>query len=135
MNTVPMYEAKNKLPLFMHQAEESGPVFISRRNKTVGVILSFDDYNKLLSKQPKRTILEAAEEFRKKTAGMFTNEDIDKIFDVRDHTPDSYEIIRPTLMRVMFLTECLTTNELRRRSSLSFRLKYSFGNYKTRARF
>ena len=58
MNTVPMYEAKNKLPLFMHQAEESGPVFISRRNKTVGVILSFDDYNKLLSKQPKRTILE-----------------------------------------------------------------------------
>ena len=70
MNTVPMYEAKNKLPLFMHQAEESGPVFISRRNKTVGVILSFDDYNKLLSKQPKRTILEAAEEFRKKTAGM-----------------------------------------------------------------
>ena len=32
-----------------------------------------------------------AEEFRRKTAGMFTNEDIDKIFDVRDHTPDSYE--------------------------------------------
>ena len=28
MNTVPMYEAKNKLPLFMHQAEESGPVFL-----------------------------------------------------------------------------------------------------------
>ena len=87
MNTVPMFEAKNKLPLFMHQAEESGPVFISRRNKTVGVILSFDDYKKLLSKQPKRTILEAAEEFRRKTAGMFTNEDIDKIFDVRDHSP------------------------------------------------
>ena len=57
----------------------------------MGVILSFDDYNKLISKQPKRTILEAAEEFRRKTAGMFTNEDIDKIFDVRDHTPDSYE--------------------------------------------
>ena len=91
MNTVPMYEAKNKLPLFMHQAEESGPVFISRRNKTVGVILSFDDYNKMLAKQPKRTILEAAEEFRQKTAGMFTNEDIDKIFDVRDHSLDTYE--------------------------------------------
>ena len=85
MNTVPMYEAKNKLPLFMHQAEESGPVFISRRNKTVGVILSFDDYNKLL------TILEAAEEFRQKTAGMFTNEDIDKIFEVRDNSLDTYE--------------------------------------------
>ena len=89
MNTVPMYEAKNKLPLFMHQAEESGPVFVTRRNKTVGVILSFDDYNKMLSKKPKRTILEAAEEFRRKST--LTNEDIDKIFDVRDHTPDSYE--------------------------------------------
>ena len=89
MNTVPMYEAKNKLPLFMHQAEESGPVFVTRRNKTVGVILSIDDYNKMLSKKPKRTILEAAEEFRKKST--LTNEDIDKIFDVRDHTPDSYE--------------------------------------------
>lgn len=91
MNTVPMYEAKNKLPLFMHQAEESGPVFISRRNKTVGVILSFDDYNKMLSNQAKKSILEAAEEFRRKTAGMFTNEDIDKLFDARDNTPDNYE--------------------------------------------
>ena len=76
----------------MHPAEESGPVFISRRNKTVGVILSFDDYTRMISKQPKRTILEAAEEFRRKTAGMFTNEDIDRIFDVGDHSPDSYEI-------------------------------------------
>ena len=91
MNTVPMFEAKNKLPLFFHQAEESGPVFVTRRNKIAGVILSIDDYNKMQSKQPKRTILEAAEEFRRKTAGMFTNEDIDKIFDVRDHSPDSYE--------------------------------------------
>ena len=85
MNTVPMYEAKNKLPLFMHQAEESGPVFVTRRNKVVGVILSIDDYNKMLSKKPKRTILEAAEEFRRKST--LTNEDIDKIFDVRDHSP------------------------------------------------
>ena len=89
MNTIPMYEAKNKLPFFFHQAEESGPVFVSRRNKIAGVILSIHDYNKMLSKKPKRTILEAAEEFRRKST--LTNEDIDKIFDVRDHTPDSYE--------------------------------------------
>ncbi len=43
MITVPMYEAKNKLPFFVHQAEESGAVFITSRNKTVGVILSFDE--------------------------------------------------------------------------------------------
>ena len=71
----------------MHQAEESGPVFVTRRNKIVGVIMSIDDYSRMISKQPKRTILEAAEEFRRKTAGMFTNEDIDRIFDVRYHSP------------------------------------------------
>lgn len=91
MNAVPMYEAKNKLPFFMHQAEESGPVFITRRNKTVGVILSFDEYNQMLTRTRKGTILDRAAEFRKKVDGTLTNEDIDRIFDVRDNTPDSYE--------------------------------------------
>ena len=91
MNAVPMYEAKNKLPFFMHQAEESGPVFITRRNKTVGVILSFDEYNQMLARTRKETILDRAAEFRKKVDGTLTNEDIDRIFDVRDNTPDSYE--------------------------------------------
>ena len=91
MNAVPMYEAKNKLPLFMHQAETTGPVFISRRNKTVGVILSIEEYNKLIAAKPKRTILEAAAEFRKKVDDTLTDEDIDRIFNVRDETPDTYE--------------------------------------------
>ena len=84
MNAVPMYEAKNKLPLFMHQAETLGPVFISRRNKTVGVILSIDEYNKLIATKPRRTILEAAAEFRKKVDDTLTDEEIDRIFNVRD---------------------------------------------------
>ena len=91
MNTVPIYEAKNKLPLFMHQAEETGPVFISRRNQTVGVLLSFDDYNRIISRSRKDTILDRAAEFRRKTAGLITNEEVDRIFDVRDNTLDSYE--------------------------------------------
>ena len=91
MNAVPMYEAKNKLPLFMHQAETTGPVFISRRNKTVGVLLSIEEYNKMVSAKPKRTILEAAAEFRKKVDDTLTDEEIDRIFNVRDETPDTYE--------------------------------------------
>ena len=91
MNAVPMYEAKNKLSLFMHQAETTGPVFISRRNQTVGVILSIDEYNKLISVKPKRTILEAAAEFRKKVDDTLTDEEIDRIFNVRDESPDTYE--------------------------------------------
>lgn len=86
MTTVPMFEAKNKLPLFMHQAEAEGPVFISRRNKTVGVLISFDDYNRIVAKGRKDTILERAAEFRKKIDGHLTDEEIDKIFDVRDHS-------------------------------------------------
>ena len=88
MNAVPMYEAKNKLPLFMHQAETLGPVFISRRNKTVGVILSIDEYNKLMAAKPRRTILEAAAEFRKKVDDTLTDEEIDRIFNVRDDSTE-----------------------------------------------
>ena len=91
MNTVPIYEAKNKLPFFLHQAESVGPVFISRRNKTVGVIISIDEYNRFIANKPKQTILDRAAEFRRKTAGLITDEQIDEIFDVRDNTPDTYE--------------------------------------------
>ena len=86
---IPMFEAKNKLPLFVHKAETEGPVFISRRNKIVGVILSIDEYNKLLLARPKRTILEAAAEFRKKVDGALTNEEIDRIFNNRESWTDA----------------------------------------------
>ena len=86
MNTVPIYEAKNKLPFFIHQAETVGPVFISRRSKTVGVLISIDEYNRFIANKPKETILDRAAEFRRKTAGLFTDKQIDEIFDVRDHS-------------------------------------------------
>ena len=91
MNTVPVYEAKNKFPFYLHQAEEDGPVFISRHNQTVGVLLSYNDYNRIMSRTRKRTILDAAAEFRKKVDGTLTDEEIDRIFDVRDHSIDTYE--------------------------------------------
>lgn len=91
MDAIPIFEAKNKLPLFMHQAETLGPVFISRRNKTVGVLLSFDDYQKLSFHQRRESILDKAAEFRKKTASLFTNEEIDSIFNSGDAAPDNYE--------------------------------------------
>lgn len=91
MNAIPLYEAKNKLPLFMHQAESLGPVFISRRNKTVGVLLSFEEYKKLTASKKDESILDRSAEFREKTAGLFTNEDIDMIFNSRNESPDAYE--------------------------------------------
>ena len=35
MNTVPVYEAKNKLPFFIHQAEQGNPLAITRHNVSV----------------------------------------------------------------------------------------------------
>ena len=67
----------------MHQAKESGPVFISRRNQTVGVLLSINEYNRIIARGKKDTILERAAEFRRKTAELLSDEDIDRIFDVR----------------------------------------------------
>ena len=91
MNTVPIFEAKNKLPLFMHQAETLGPVFISRRNKTVGVLISFEEYKKLAGKNQNETFLDKAVELRKKINELLTNEDVDKIFRPNEEPTDTYQ--------------------------------------------
>lgn len=90
MNPIPIFEAKNKLPLFIHQAEESGPVFISRHNKSVAVILSIDEFNKLNASAKKAPIWERAKKLREQYAPDLTNEEIDQIFDVRDNSIDTY---------------------------------------------
>ena len=42
-------------------------------------------------KNKQSNFLHKIDEFHQQTVGMFTNEDIDKIFNVRDNTPDNYE--------------------------------------------
>ena len=44
MNTVPVYEAKNKLPLFIHQAEQGNPLAITRHNNIVAYLISKEDF-------------------------------------------------------------------------------------------
>ena len=41
--------------------------------------------------QRRESILDKAAEFRKKTASLFTNEEIDSIFNSGDAAPDNYE--------------------------------------------
>lgn len=43
-------EAKNRLSHVVHEAEDDGPVELTRRGKTVAVILSSDEY-RLLERQ------------------------------------------------------------------------------------
>ena len=92
MNTVPVFEAKNRLPFFIHQAEVSGPVFISRRNKNAAVLISFEEYNTLVRKAKKPNFLEKLAEFKKQEYGKFSDEEIEAIFgNVRDTTMDTYQ--------------------------------------------
>ena len=103
MDTVPMYEAKNKLPLFMHQAEESGPVFISRRNQSVAVLISMDDYKRLSAKR-KPTIVERAQVLRKQFDATLTDAEIDRIF---SEARDNFSGVLLAPHRVVSVRKCL----------------------------
>ncbi len=67
MNTnataVPIFEAKNRLPYFIHQAEENGPVRISRHNEVVAYIVSKEDFEKSVAPKEK-SLVEKIQESR-----------------------------------------------------------------------
>ncbi|MBQ0038810.1 MAG: type II toxin-antitoxin system Phd/YefM family antitoxin [Treponema sp.] len=91
LNPVPIYEAKNKLTFFIHQAEQSGPVMLTRHGKEVAVIVSIDKFNELQRKakdgKKAKSIVERAYEFRENYGNLYTNEDIDNIFgNTRDNS-------------------------------------------------
>ena len=56
MNAVPIYEAKNKLPFFIHKAESEGPVPITRHNKEVAFIISKEDYESMVLPKSKSVV-------------------------------------------------------------------------------
>lgn len=56
MNAVPIFEAKNRLPFFIHKAENEGPVAISRRNKVVAYLISKEDFDSMQAQKPKSIV-------------------------------------------------------------------------------
>ena len=46
-------EAKDKLSRVIKEAQHSGPQIITRRGKKMAVILSFEEYRRLLGARPK----------------------------------------------------------------------------------
>lgn len=81
MNAIPIYDAKNRLPYFIHEAETSGPVLISRHNQNVAILISVSEYESLIKKANENSFIERARKFRERNKGFFTNEEIDSIFD------------------------------------------------------
>ena len=66
MNTVPVYEAKNKLPLFIHQAEQGNPLAITRHNNVVAYLISKEDFEEFASGGKKeKSLVEKLQEKRK----------------------------------------------------------------------
>lgn len=84
-NAVPIFEAKNKLPLFIHKAESEGPVTLSRRNKEVAVIISKAEYDSLLQKldsiNKKKSFIERVMDFRERNKEFYENGDFDAEID------------------------------------------------------
>ena len=62
-NAIPIFEAKNKLPFYIHQAEENGPVRISRHNDVVAYIVSKEDFEKAMAPKEK-SLVEKIQESR-----------------------------------------------------------------------
>ena len=66
MNTVPVFEAKNKLPLFIHQAEQGEQLAITRHNNIVAYLISKDDFEELTKGGKKeKSLVEKMQERRK----------------------------------------------------------------------
>lgn len=87
--TYSIAEARNQFTAIVRDAEETNqPVKVTRRGRPVAVILSVEEYDKLLANQPERDFWRAYLEWREKW--NIDNQDIDPDdiwADVRDRTP------------------------------------------------
>lgn len=78
---IPIFEAKNKLPFYVHQAETEGPVRLSRRNKEVAVLISASEYESMVlqlkSLMKGKSIVERASAFRKRNEAFYKDDNFD----------------------------------------------------------
>lgn len=65
-NAIPIFEAKNRLPYFIHQAENEAPVKIMRHNKVVAYLVSKEDFEKAAAPKEK-SIVEKIQEIWSKS--------------------------------------------------------------------
>jgi prevent-host-death family protein len=82
-------EARDQFAALVRDAEESNrPVQVTRRGRPVAVILSAEEYDRLLANQPVRDFWAAYEEWRQKWQVSELDMDPEEIWgDVRERTP------------------------------------------------
>lgn len=77
-------EARNKLPALVHSVEEGPAVRLTRRGKPVAMLVSLEEYERLMPQRP--DLWRAIQEFRVRTD--LSDLDVDEIFrGVRDPSP------------------------------------------------
>lgn len=74
MCTVSVFEARNKLSDYVKLAEEGEPVAITRYNKPVAVIISYDEFE--VKKNNKPTLMERLQKLKEEYADVIDNEGI-----------------------------------------------------------
>ena len=87
--TYSIAEARNQFASLVRDAEENNqPVQVTRRGQPVAVILSAQEYARLLANQPERNFWAAYQDWRQKWQVSELDLDPDEIWgDVRDQTP------------------------------------------------
>ncbi len=73
-DSIPIFEAKNRLPFYIHKAETEGSVFLSRRGKNVAVIISMAEYEEKFLK--KRSFIDEVNDLKEEYLDVLDNEDI-----------------------------------------------------------
>lgn len=77
-------EARDRFTSVVHEAETGAKVELTRRGKTVAVLMSLSEYQRL--SQERRSFWEAYQEFRRKHADSAVETE-DAFADVRDPSP------------------------------------------------
>ena len=94
-DSVPIFEAKNRLPFYIHKAETEGPVFISRHGKDVAVIISQEEYNDKIAK--KCSFIDEVHELRVKYG---LEEDDFDYSDAFENLRDKNDFGRPSMYHI-----------------------------------
>ncbi len=75
-NPIPVFEAKNRLPFYIHLAETDGIVPIARRKDVVAYIVSSDEFESMKSRDEKKTLVERIHDSRA-DFGLTDDDDFD----------------------------------------------------------
>ena len=80
-----IYDARNNFSALVKRAEQGEPVELTRHNKPVAVLISYEEYT---ARKPKKDFFAWLDEFRKKNADVFEDPTFEGLPVPEDGYPD-----------------------------------------------